>query len=278
MSLLNDPLRVLQADAEPEPPLWELFHENTKQGRYDIPPPAEAILRVMSNLAEALDYRAMPSVPLPPPGELDGLSRPLGKAIAGRASCRDFRPEPLDLKQVACLLYYACGANRDNAGTGFTRWFRNYPSGGALYPLEVYCQALRVDALEAGLYHYHPVRHELRRLKGAASNRALLEAVVQADVVGDASLVVMITAIFERSIFKYGERGYRLALLEAGHVAQNLALAAQSLNLGCLNIAGYYDREVDAFLGVDGIDQSTVYLTCLGQAGDQAAPTLPVEG
>lgn len=264
MSMLNDPLRSLQTDVPEEPPLWELFHENTKQGRYDIPLPTESILQIMSNLAEALDYRQQPKVELPAPNELDSLQAPVGMAIRERESCRDFLPQPMSLTDLAAILHYSCGANRDNEGTGYNRWFRNYPSGGALYPLEVYIHTTHVDGLSPGIYHYHPVEHHLRLLKSKNSTRQMLKTVVQADVVANASLVLMITAVFERSIFKYGHRGYRLALLEAGHLAQNTNLVAESLGLGCLNIAGYYDREVDDLLGINGIDQSTVYLACVG--------------
>lgn len=264
MYLNNDPLLPLQTDAVDEPPLWELFHENTKQGRYDIPMPTESIIQIMSHLAEALDYGQLPKVELPPPDKLDSLAVPMGETIQNRESCRDFLPEAMALGDLATLLHYSCGANRDNEGTGFNRWFRNYPSGGALYPLEIYIHASRIDGLATGIYHYHPVEHQLRQLGDESSTRAMLKSVVQADVVENAAVVVMMTAIFERSIFKYGQRGYRLALLEAGHVAQNMNLVAESMGLGCLNIAGYYDREVDELLGINGIDQSTVYLACAG--------------
>jgi SagB-type dehydrogenase family enzyme len=81
-------------------------------------------------------------------------------------------------------------------------------------------------------------------------------------------MIVFITAIFERSVFKYGNRGYRFVLLEAGHVAQNLNLATTALGLSCCNIGGFFDRDVDRFLGLDGIGHSTVYLVGIGGAAD----------
>lgn len=264
MSMLNDPLRSLQSDVTEEPPLWELFHENTKQGRYDMPLPAESVSQIMSNLAQALDYRGRPRFALPPLKELHPLQASVGTTIRERESCRDFLPQAMSLTELASLLHYSCGANRDNEGTGYNRWFRNYPSGGALYPLEIYIHATHVDGLPTGIYHYHPVEHQLRCLKSENTTRQMLKAVVQADVVSNAALVVMMSAVFERSLFKYGDRGYRLVLLEAGHLAQNMNLVAQALGLGCLNIAGYYDREVDDLLGINGIDQSTIYMACAG--------------
>jgi SagB-type dehydrogenase family enzyme len=82
-----------------------------------------------------------------------------------------------------------------------------------------------------------------------------------------ASLLIFISAVFERSIIKYGDRGYRFILLEAGHVAQNMSLLANSLGLGCVTIGGFFDRLVDDFLGLDGVTHSGIYLMGLGKNG-----------
>lgn len=92
---------------------------------------------------------------------------------------------------------------------------------------------------------------------------------VQPDLVARASLIIFITALFERSIFKYGNRGYRFVMLEAGHVAQNLNLVAIALGLKTLNIGGYFDRAIDDFLGLDGVTHSTIYMLAVGQGSEQ---------
>ena len=84
-----------------------------------------------------------------------------------------------------------------------------------------------------------------------------------------ASLTIFITPLFERSVFKYGERGYRFVLLEAGHVAQNLNLVATALGFGCLNIGGFFDREIDQFLALDGIAHSTIYMMAIGKKSEK---------
>jgi SagB-type dehydrogenase family enzyme len=89
--------------------------------------------------------------------------------------------------------------------------------------------------------------------------------VVQNTIPQAASLTIFITALFERTVFKYGERGYRFILLEAGHVAQNINLVAAALGLGCLNIGGFFDREIDDFLSLDGITHSTIYMIAIGK-------------
>ena len=92
----------------------------------------------------------------------------------------------------------------------------------------------------------------------------------QANVAYDSSVIFFLTAIFERSTFKYGARGYRFIFLEAGHVAQNFNLVATGLGLGCLNIGGYYDRAVDKLLGLDGVSHSTIYMIAVSKRLDAA--------
>jgi SagB-type dehydrogenase family enzyme len=173
-------------------------------------------------------------------------------------------PDRLSLEQTSTLLHYCYGVTRENEGTEFPRPFRVVPSGGALYPLEIYFHSTRVEGLESGLYHYNPARNSLRLLRYGDESRRLSEALVQRNLALDTSLLIFITAMFQRSVFKYGDRGYRFALLEAGHVAQNLALTATAMQLGCLTIGGYSDRQIDDLLGIDGISHSTIYMAGIG--------------
>ena len=108
---------------------------------------------------------------------------------------------------------------------------------------------MHVEGLEPGLYHYNSARHELRFLRYGDESRAISEGLVQSSLALDTSLIFFITGIFSRSTFKYGDRGYRFTLIEAGHVAQNLNLAATALGLGCTNIGGFFDRQIDEHLG-----------------------------
>jgi SagB-type dehydrogenase family enzyme len=87
---------------------------------------------------------------------------------------------------------------------------------------------------------------------------------MQPAVVLNASLVIFITALFERSVFKYGDRGYRYSLIEAGHIGQNLDLVCAALRLACLNIGGFFDRRVDELLELDGVSHSTIYSVAIG--------------
>jgi SagB-type dehydrogenase family enzyme len=243
---------------------WEVFHENSKTGRYSDVQPSEAVLQRMQELSESLAYEQYPEIELPT--TLAPLRLTLAEAITTRVTARALESCALSLEELATLLHYAYGVTRTNIGTVFPRPFRTVPSGGALYPLELFVHSAHVRDLEPGLYHYSPTRNNLCLLHYGSLAHRICEAVVQSELLVNASLVLFITAMFERSVFKYGNRGYRFVLLEAGHVAQNVNLVANALGLGCVNVGGYFDREVDELLGLDGVTHSTIYLAGVGRA------------
>jgi SagB-type dehydrogenase family enzyme len=251
----------LQSDKDDS--AWEIYHENSKASRHDPGLPTAAVLARMAELWESLPYQGYPAIPLP--RALRPLTASLGESLAARASARRLRPGHHSLEDLATLLHHAYGITRDNAGTVFPRPFRSVPSGGGLYPLEIFLHATHVEGLHAGIYHFNAVQHQLRLLREGDQSRKLCEALVQQNLGVDTSLMIFITAVFERSVFKYSDRGYRFVLLEAGHVAQNLNLVASGLGLGSVNIGGFFDRSIDALLGLDGLTHSTLYLVGVGE-------------
>ena len=245
-----------------EDQVWELFHENSKLSRYDGGLTGHEVRERMKRLHESLPFEGYPAVPLP--REAAPLKLSLADAITTRVSVRDMRPSQLTLKQAGTLLRHAYGVTREDNGA-FPRPFRVVPSGGALYPLEIFFHSARIKGLRAGLYHYNPAESRLRLLREGDEARRIAGAMVQTEVALNAALIVFITAFFERSVFKYKDRGYRFVLLEAGHVAQNLNLVSNALGLGSLNIGGFFDREIDDFLGLDGVTHSTIYMVAIGK-------------
>jgi SagB-type dehydrogenase family enzyme len=146
------------------------------------------------------------------------------------------------------------------------------PSAGALYPLEIFFHSIESESVKAGLYHYNPIENRLRLVRGGDATADISKAMVQPDIAPRASVIIFITAVFERTVFKYADRGYRFIFLEAGHVAQNMDLVSQALGLGCVNIGGYFDREVDDFLGIDGLTHSTIYMMAIGKKNETIIP------
>jgi SagB-type dehydrogenase family enzyme len=241
------------------------FLESSKLGLHDEFPSQEAIVERMLTLTESLSYDGYPATPLPPPEHIEAT---FSQVVASRVSARFMEPRQLSMPELAALLHHAYGITRTNEGTGFVRPFRSAPSGGGLYPLEIYFYGKHIEGLPRGLYHYSPAKNQVRLLSEGDQTQRIADALVQfqAQVAYDASVIFFLTALFERSTFKYGTRGYRFILLEAGHVAQNINLVAAGLGLGSLNIGGYYDRVIDKILGIDGVSHSTIYMVAVSQS------------
>jgi SagB-type dehydrogenase family enzyme len=244
--------------------LWALFHENSKVGRLSTSVPNDMVVAWMDIFTESLEYSQHPKIPLPErPRALTGN---LQDAIVQRVSARAFSSAPVAFEDMAALLHYSYGVNRPKGDFKGARSFRNCPSGGGLFPLDVYFYAHSVERLEHGVYHYDPIGNCLRLILEGDFSHIWTGVLVQPEL-AQAGMVLFIAAQFERSLFKYQDRGYRFVLLEAGHLAQNLNLVATSLGLGCVGIGGYYDREVDRLLGLDGLTNSTVHMAAVGHRG-----------
>jgi hypothetical protein len=133
--------------------LWETFHENSKVSMFEIPPSDREVLQRMADLDESLSYHGYPVIELSP--ALAKLPIPLGEAIRKRATAKHMTPVPVDLQTVSTLLHCAYGVTRDQRSLGYPRAFRATPSGGALYPLEIYFHCARMVGFPGGLYHYN---------------------------------------------------------------------------------------------------------------------------
>jgi SagB-type dehydrogenase family enzyme len=258
---------VAPAPRDGDDPVWELFHETCKMGSYDDFPPQELLLERMKGMQESLDFDMYPAIPLP--RDHAPLRIGLSEALLTRVSARSLRPCRLGLEEVGTLLHHAYGVTRDNAGSGFPRPFRAAPSAGALYPLELFLHSRCIEGAPPGLYHYNPMRNEIRRVLDDDQSPSIAKTFIpfQSHLALDAALLVFLTALFGRSTFKYATRGYRFVLLEAGPVAQTLNLAASGLGLASLNIGGYFDRRLDEFLGLDGLTHSAIYVVAIGGRG-----------
>jgi SagB-type dehydrogenase family enzyme len=239
----------------------ELFHEASRLSPFAVDHRARglALLARSPELAASttravLRSLARPSVALPS-APLPDLS--LADAVTRRRSARAFGPGRVQLRELAALLDAAYGVT-----SGPEASLRTVPSGGALYPLELYVLAQRVDGVETGLHHVDPLRRVLEQLPAAGREGPLSP---YDELLDAAALLVAVTGVFWRSRFKYGLRGYRFTLLEAGHVGQNLLLAAAALDLAALPVGGFYDRRVERLLGVDGVNESPLYLFAVGR-------------
>lgn len=197
----------------------------------------------------------MVEIKLPRPDPEGGLS--LEKALTARRSVRSFKGTPLDLRTVSQILWAAQGSNRPSG-------YRTCPSAGALYPLETVLVAGSVEGLASGVYRYDPARHEIRQTLERDIRRELAEAALGQSMIARAPVVIAITAVYERTTRKYGERGRRYVLMESGHAAQNVHLEAVSLNLGTVVAGAFEDDRVKAVLGLER-DEHPLILMPVGE-------------
>ena len=184
----------------------------------------------------------------------------LDKTLRQRKSIRDYQDRPISMGQLAYLLWASTGIQRVEDGYEF----RTAPSAGALYPIETYLVANNVKVLEAGVYHYAIRSHQLEQLEQRDLRRQIAAAALGQGMCAMAAAVFIWTAVFERCKWKYGQRAYRYIYLDAGHIAENLALAAVSLNLGTCEIGALYDDHVNAIIGIDGTEESTICMAAIG--------------
>ena len=177
-----------------------------------------------------------------------------------RKSIRTFSTKPLSKVDLAFLLWTSTGIQRTEHGYEF----RTAPSAGALYPIETYIAANNIEDIEKGLYHYNIKKHLLEEMKLGNFGNKLAHAALDQQMCADASAVFIWTAIFRRSKWKYSQRAYRYIYLDAGHIAQNLALAATTINCGSCECGAFFDDELNSILDTDGINESTICLSVVG--------------
>ena len=235
---------------------WLKYHQATK---YAVPP-ARLEREEWPPSWVRVDYKQYPKAAkeaLPTP-TLDAPASLL-EVLAGRRTTRAFARQRVATQALSQLLHLACGlrvAGAPDIGN------RTYPSAGARYPLEIYSAVRSVEGVERGLYHYLLLEHALEQL-GRSRMDTLFNSLVD-DWMRDASLLIIVTAIFERNFRKYGQRGYRDVLIEAGHVGQNLALVSTALGLGWCGVGAYLDDVVNEAIGIDGTNETVIAMHLIG--------------
>ena len=204
-------------------------------------------------------------VDLMPLGEPLSLDMGLGAAIRGRVSTRMFTADALTLDQLSTITHAGYGLVGRTLFGQVEFLERSVPSGGGLYPLELYVIARAVDGLEPGIHHYVPLHHGLELVRPGLLPRAFSTYLFLGQPYAtSAAAVIVLTAVTQRSLGKYGDRGYRYLLLEAGHVAQNINLATVGLGLGCCNLGGFFDQELASLVGADIEQEIPVYAVAVG--------------
>jgi SagB-type dehydrogenase family enzyme len=258
----------------------EIGHERTKLRRVGNSEIADALNVFEQPLMYSIEYtqdREYPlhePMPLPEPALPDCL---FSEVVRRRRSNRNFCCRALALGEFSTLLFCALGETGQmtiDSGRDcrVDVSLRSVPSGGALHPTRIFVIALQPGDLANGIYHYDAPAHQLETVKSLSclETEALFAAFpVHPFVVDLASVAALfvITTKFWRTRAKYGPRGYRYCLQEAGAACQNLSLGAASLGLSHVVLGGFYDDELHECLEIDGIDHAVITTVAVGPSG-----------
>lgn len=202
-------------------------------------------------------------IDLKDPSELNIQDISLRDAIEGRRTLRIYGEEILTLEELTYLLWCTQGVKEIRVGKVT---FRNVPSAGSRHAFESYILVNKVKGLEPGIYRYIATENKLIKV---VMDEDIREKVITAchdqKFIGNAGVFFMWVAVPYRMSWKYGERSYRYLHLDAGHVCQNLYLAAESIQCGACAIGSFDDDELNSLLGLDGIEQFVIYAAAVGK-------------
>jgi SagB-type dehydrogenase family enzyme len=193
--------------------------------------------------------------------------RPFHSLTRARRSSRDYRGAAITRAELDAILHTACGVTGTMTAVEPELPLRAYPSSGALYAAEIYPAAFRVQALRPGVYHYRAIENLLEAVRPGIDPAAIVSAAlpVEREMVAGAAVLVCLTGRFRRHERKYGEGGYRILVAEAGHISQNLVLAATALGLSARPFGGVFDDLVNQALGLDGDEEQFLLSVLVGR-------------
>ncbi|EMT51243.1 SagB/ThcOx family dehydrogenase [Brevibacillus borstelensis] len=185
----------------------------------------------------------------------------LWELMQNRRSRRNFLCEPMTLNELNILLWGTQGITADMGDYQI----RATPSAGALYPIETYLLVNNVEGLEKGLYHLDVEEWCLEGLKLEDVSETAYALTENQEMTRRAAVNFVWTAVVNRTRHKYRERAYRYIWWDAGHVAQNLHIAANGLGLGVSTIGHWFDKEMNEYLGIDGQEHLSVLMASVGK-------------
>jgi SagB-type dehydrogenase family enzyme len=188
--------------------------------------------------------------------------------IGRRQSRRGYAEDALSQGELSFLLWATQGMHVANTEKNYSR--RTVPSAGSRHPYETYLHIARVERIEPGLYRYLPLTHELLLLDQRPSLREELYVLTdREDWAADAPVFFLWSCIPYRGEWRYYTMSHKSMLLDAGHIGQNLYLAAEAVGCGACTLGGYWQEGADRFCGIDGENEFAVYLAAVGRVAGE---------
>lgn len=231
------------------------FTNNNKLNTSDIKDIPQSWIKIHFKTYPRLDRINLGNIKIP--------TNKLAKILIERRSARQFSGLSISKKELYYLLFLSSGLTR--LGRTFDDSRRPYPSAGARYPLEVYPIILNCEGFKKGLYHYNIKENLMELLLEEDLSKWLIKNTGGEKWITKTVAVFIITGVLDRTRIKYGDRGYRYTLIEAGHVGQNICLLATELGLGTCPLGGYIDTEVNKLLDIDLQKEVALYLIAVGK-------------
>ena len=250
-------------------PFGRFLHSATKKG---VLPAGGLEGDAVLWLATDGNYRTYPEAArLPVSQVVPDRLRTFHSLTRSRRSRRDYGGLALSRSDFDALLHTACGVTGTMQWAGREVKLRAYPSSGALYAVEIYPVVLRVDGLEPAVYHYRAADSVIEVVRpGLDPARVTAAALpVEREMIAGAAALFCFTGCFPRHERKYGEGGYRMLVAEAGHISQNLIVAATALGLSARPFGGVFDHLLNQDLGLDGPDEQFLLAVLVGHTGDR---------
>lgn len=215
---------------------------------------------------DAIKVRSGEIISLPAIGTLKMPEMPLAKAIEQRRSVRKYSAVPLKQEELSFLLWASSWARDFRSTEQMEITFRNVPSAGSRHPLETFLDIRRVEGIKPGLYYYHPVKHCLILYDDSPEIATkIYEGCMFQEMIPTAAVNFILTAVPYRTVWRYGQRGYRYLYLDAGHIGQNIHLAAEAIDAGACMIGAFLDEAMNDAIGLDGIEEFVIYIASVGK-------------
>ena len=184
-------------------------------------------------------------------------------AIAQRKSRRSYTTEAINLEELSFLLWATQGLREKESAV---RNYRTVPSAGCRHALETYIAAFRVEGIPKAIYRYLAMSHQLVEVVKHKDLEGLLtQAALDQSFAGKSAVTFIWTTIPARMEWRYDRASYKVIALDTGHVCQNLYLACEAIGAGTCAIAAYDQEFADSILGVDGIEEFTIYMAPVGK-------------
>ncbi len=241
--------------------LWLFYYENSKLTEFsNIPMSNEEVIQISQNSAPALNIQGRRFALSP----RASLKADLYSVIQMRSSQPSSALMSITFEDLSDLLFCTSGSKKETAEKS-ALIKRNVPSAGGLYPLELFFFAQAVEGIPEGLYYFDAHQNEIVLVNDQVDYEKVAACYVSDDPIRHKNLIVFFCPVFNKTIFKYHNRGFRFVFMEADHQAQNMLLVATALSLRSIPVCGYFEYKLDELLKLDGYALSCVYTVGVGK-------------